>query len=157
MERFLDTYIERMRKAYPGFVPATSHEIASSFLAFKFGIYEKAVSECSNAIRLIPDSTPNAALKKALSILRESADDRVNSRVTTELANTFTEAERVFIPIVLAPEKNDDPVSLEIDNAFVLVYVVALITSAEDEEALEEYRRLIVRLLADYKKALGLE
>ena len=157
MERFLDTYIERMRGQFRGFPAATAHEIASSFLAFKFGLYEKAASECTNAIALVPDSPSNAALKKALSILRESADDRSNSRVTTGLVNTFTDAERAFVSINIPPEKNEDPVTLDIDNAFILIYVVALITSPDDEEALEEHRRLIVRLLADYKKALGME
>lgn len=157
MEQFLDTYIERMKGNFKGFPPATAHEIASAFLAFKFGLYEKAASECSNAIALIPDSPPNAALKKALSILSASANDRVNSKVTTELPDIFTEAERTFVAVVLQPGKSEDPVTLEIDNALVLVYVVALITSAEDEEALEEHRRLIVRLLTDYKKLLDLE
>lgn len=156
MERFLTTYIERMRGHFPGFPAKTAHEIASSFIAYKFGLYEKAASECSNAIALIPDGTANAALKKALGILSASADDRNNSRVTTELPVAFTDAERAFIPLVIPPEKNEDPVTLEIDNAFVFVYVVALITSPDDEEALEEHRRLIVRLLSDYKKALGL-
>ena len=51
----------------------------------------------------------------------------------------------------------EDPGTLNLDNALILVYVVALITSPDDEEALEEHRRLIVRMLTDYKKALGLE
>jgi hypothetical protein len=157
MERFLDTYIERMRKQFPGFPPATAHEIASAFLAFKFGLYENAVRECTHAIGLIPDSPANAALKKALAILRANADDRNNSQVTADLSVAFTDAERAFIPIVIPQDKNEDPGTVELDNALVMVYVVALITSADDEEALEEHRRLIVRLLSDYKKALGLE
>lgn len=157
MERFLDTYIERMRGQFRGLPPATAHEIASAFLAFKFGLYENAVRECSHAISLIPDSTPNAALKKALAIIRANADDRNNSLVTADLTLAFTDAERAFVPIVIPPEKNEDPGTLELDNALILAYVIALITSPDDEEALEEHRRLIVRLLTDYKKALGLE
>jgi hypothetical protein len=157
MERFLDNYIGRMREYFPGFPPATAHEIASAFLAFKFGLYEKAVSECTNAIGLIPDSTQNAALKKALAILRANAESRNNSQVAPEITIAFDEGERAFVAIVIPPEKNEDPATLDVDNALILVYVVALITSADDEDALEEHRRLIVRLLADYKKALGLE
>lgn len=156
MERFLDTFIGRMRGQYTGFPAATAHEIASSFIAFKFGLYEKAVSECLNAIALIPDSPANAALKKALTILADTAEDRANSHITTELAHSFTDAERAYLAVAVLPDRNDDPVSLEIDNAFILVYVAALITSADDEEALGEYRLLIVRLLETYKNAMGM-
>jgi hypothetical protein len=157
MERFLDTYIERMRGQFPGFPNATAHEIASAFLAYKYGLYEKAVSECANAIALIPDSAPNAALKKALAILQANAEDRNNSQVTADLNIAFTDAERSFVAIVIPAEKNEDPGTLELDNALIMVYVVAYITSEEDEEALDEHRRIIVRLLTDYKKAMGLE
>ena len=57
----------------------------------------------------------------------------------------------------LPVEKVEDPGTLNLDNALILTYVVALITSPEDEEALGEHHRLIVRMLTDYKKALGLE
>ncbi|MCK9580491.1 MAG: hypothetical protein M0Q92_08575 [Methanoregula sp.] len=157
MEKFLDTYIERMRGQFPGYPPATAHEIASAFLAFKFGLYENAARECSHAISLIPDSSSGAALKKALAILRAHAEDRNNSNVTTDLQIKFTEAERAFTAITIPPEKIEDPGTLELDNAHILIYVVALITSPDDEEALEEHRRMIVRLISDYKKALGME
>jgi hypothetical protein len=157
MEQFLDNYIERMRASYFGFPPSTAHEIASAFLAFKFGIYENAVRECTHAISLIPDSPPNAALKKALSIIRANAQDRDNSQVTADLSVAFSTDEHRFTAVNLPEEKIEDPGTYELDNAIILVYVVALITSPDDEEALEEHRRRIVRLLADYKKALGIE
>jgi hypothetical protein len=157
MEQFLDTYIERMRAAYTGFPPSTAHEIASAFLAFKFGIYENAARECTHAISLIPDSPANAALKKALAIVRANAEDRDNSQVTSDLTVAFSPEERRFTAINLPQDKIEDAGTFELDNAIILVYVVALITSEDDEEALEEHHRLIVRLLTDYKKALGLE
>lgn len=157
MEKYLDAYIERMRGQFRGYPAETAHEIATSFIAYKFGLYEKAVSECTNAIALIPEGGLNAALKKALSILRASAEDRVNSRITTELPLAFSDSERTYLPVIVPDAANEDPVTLEIDNAFVFVYVVALITSPDDEEALGEYRLLIVRLLDTYKKAMGME
>jgi hypothetical protein len=157
MERFLDAYIERTRPHFPGFPAATAHEIASAFLAYRYGLYENAARECSHAISLIPDSPANAGLKKALAIVRANAEDRNNSQVTADLSIAFTDAERVFVPIVIPPEKNDDPGTLELDNALIMIYVVALITSTDDEEALEEHRKTILRLLTDYKKAMGLE
>lgn len=157
MERFLDAYIGQTKTRFPGFPPATAHEIASAFLAYKFGLYENAVRECTHAISLITDSPANASLKKALAILRANAEDRNNSQVTADLSVAFTDAERAFVPIVIPPEKNEDPGTLALDNAIIMVYVVALITSPDDEETLEEHRNLILRLLSDYRKAMGLE
>jgi len=157
MERFLDAYIERIRPHFPGFPPATAHEIASAFLAFKFGLYSKAVDECTNAIALIPGGEANAALKKALDILRAHARDRDNSLVNTNPGIGFTEAEQKFIPVNLPADRIEDPESLNLDNAFILTYAVALITSADDEETMGEHRKLIIRMLAYYKKALDLE
>ncbi|OPX63673.1 MULTISPECIES: hypothetical protein [unclassified Methanoregula] len=157
MERFLDAYIERIRPQFPGFPPATAHEIASAFLAFKYGLYAKAVTECTNALALIPGGEANEALKKALMILRANAHDRDNSLVNTNPGIAFTEAEKNYIPVNLPADRIEDPGSFSLDNAFILTYAVALITSPDDEETMGEHRKLIVRTLTDYKKALGLE
>lgn len=156
MERFLEAYIERVRPHFPGFPPAAAHEIASAFLAFKYGLYAKAVVECTNAIALVPDGEANAALKKALGILRAHAHDRDSSLVNTNPGIAFADADLKFIPINLPADSIEDPGTFNLDNAFILTYVVALITSPDDEETLGEHRKLIVRTLTDYKKALGL-
>jgi len=156
MEKFLDTYIGKMRGQYPGFPPETAHEIASAFIQFTFGLYENAVRECSHAIALIPDSQSNAALKKALTIVRVHAELRHNSQVASDLSVGFTEPERAYVAIDLPDDQIADRTTLELDNAIIFIYVVALITSLDDEEALLEHRRSIVRMLADYKTALGL-
>lgn len=157
MERFLDTYIERMRPLFPGISPEAAHEMASAFLAFKFGLYLNAARECRQAISLIPFGGPGKALKKALAILQANAEDRNNSQVNADLSVSFAEDEKEFLAINLPQEKVEDPGTLSLDNALILIYTVALITSPEDEEPLEEHRRLIVRMLTDYKKALGLD
>jgi len=157
MEKYLDAYIARMRTHYPRFPPGTAHEVASAFLAFRFGLYENAARECTHAISLIPDSAPNLALKKALAIVRANADDRNNAQVTADRSMAFSPDEHSYTAINLPAEKIDDLETLELDNALILVYVVALITSPDDEEALDEHRRTIVRLLTDYKKAMGME
>lgn len=157
MERFLAAYIERMRPHFPKFPEETAHEIASAFLAFKFGLYANAVRECTNAITLVPEGESNGALKKALEIISANAQNRDNSLVTTDLGVAFSDAELKYVAVTIPPQNTEDPGTLNLDNALILVYVVALITSPEDEEALEEHRRLIVRMLTDYKRALGLE
>ena len=68
----------------------------------------------------------------------------------------FDEQERTYIAIKLAPDTVEDPGTLELDNALVLVYAAALIASPDDEEAMGEHRKFIVRLLTGYKKALGI-
>jgi hypothetical protein len=157
MERFLDAYIERMRTYFPGFPYETAHEIASVFLAFKFGLYANAVRECTHVIGLVPGGDSNGALKKALEIIRANAQDLDNFLVTADLSVAFTGADLQYVAITIPPEKAEDPGTLNLDNALILTYVVALITSPEDEEAMGEHRRLIVRMLTGYKKALGLE
>ena len=157
MERFLAAYIERIRPHFPHFPEETAHEIASSFLAFKYGLYANAVRECTHAIALIPEGESNTSLKKALEIIRANAEDRDNSRVTADPGVAFTDADLQYVPVTIPPQNAEDPITLNLDNALILVYVVALITSPDDEEALEEHRRLIVRMLTDYKRDLGLE
>ena len=157
MERFLDAYIERMRPFFPGFPGETAHEIASVFLAFKFGLYANAVRECTHALALVPGGMPNEALKRALEIIRANANDRDNSLVTSNLPLAFSEADLQFVAINLPADKVEDPKTLNLVNALILTYVVAVITSSDDEEAMEEHSKLIVRMLSDYKKELGLE
>jgi hypothetical protein len=157
MERFLDAYIERLRPLFPGVSPAAAHEMASAFLAFKFGLYQNAARECAHAVSLIPGEGPFKALKKALNILRANAEDRDSSIVDADLSVFFSEDEREYLAINLSPEKIEDPGTLNLDNALILIYAAALNTSPDDEEALQEHRRLIVRMLTDYKKALGFD
>jgi len=157
MERFLDNYIDRLRPLFPKISPEAAHEIASAFLAFKFGLYANAVRECTHALSLIPEGGSNAALKKALSIVRANAQDRDNSQVNADLSVFFSDEEKEYTAINLPVDKIEDPGTLSLDNALILAYAVALIASPDDEEALQEHRRLIVRMLTDYKKALGLD
>jgi hypothetical protein len=156
MERFLTEYSNRLRPYFPGFPELTAHEIASAFLAFKFGLFTTAVRECNHAISLIPDSRANNTLKKALSIIRENASDRENSQFTLNPDLGFSEDDRIFLPVVLPVDQVEDPGTLALENALVLIWCVALITSPEDEEAMIEHRTYIVRLLTGYKKALGI-
>jgi hypothetical protein len=156
MERFLTEYINRLRPHFTGFPVVTAHEIASAFLAFKFGLFRNAVHECTQAISLIPDTGANVALKKALTIVSAHAQNLDNAQFISDLSIFFSENERQYVPIMLPPDQVEDPGSLELDNALILIYSVAVITSPEDEEAMTEHRKFIVRLLSGYKKAMGI-
>ncbi len=155
MERFLTEYINRMKPHFPGFPDSTAHDITSAFLAFKFGLYPTAIRECTQAISLIPDSGANNALKKALSIVRANAQDLENSQFSADLSVGFSDEELKYVPISLPQDQIEDPRSLALDNALVMIYSVAVITSPDDEEAMIEHRKFITRLLQTYKKALG--
>jgi len=157
MERFLNEYLERIKNRFAGLPESTAHEVASAFLAFKFGLYSNAVRECSTTIPLVPATEPGLALKKALEIVRAHASSLENSQVTTDLSIGFTGQERDFIAVSLPHETNDDPANLELDNALTLLYAVAITTSPDDEEALGEHRKFVIRLLTSYKKALGMD
>jgi hypothetical protein len=162
MEQFLTDYIERIREGIDDIPDTTAHEIASAFLAFRFGLYANAARECKHAIELLgPGKNPAhqgayTALKKALGIVLANAQDLDNSLVTADLSLRFDEQERTYTAIKLAPDMVEDPGTLELDNALVLVYVAALVGSSDDEEAMGEHRKFIVRLLTGYKKALGI-
>jgi hypothetical protein len=156
MERFLTEYIERTKPLFSGIPDSTAHEIASAFLAFKFGLYSNAVRECTHALTLIPEGDAYSALKKALTIVKANAGNLDNSQFTTDSSIAFSEQELPFVAVRLTQDKIENPARLELDNALTLLYTVAINTSPEDEEALGEHRKYIIRLLTVYKKALGL-
>jgi hypothetical protein len=112
--------------------------------------------ECTTALSLNPDSGSNAALKRALSIVCANATNLGNAQFAPDLTIAFAEEEHQYIAINLPPDQIEDPGTFQLDNALALIYAVALITSPDDEETLAEHRKFIVRLLAGYKKALGM-
>jgi len=159
MEQFLTDYIERLRPQYTSIPEKTAHEIASSFLAFNFGIYANAINECSIALALVPggdNKESTNALKKALLIVKTNAEDLANSKVSADISVSFSEVERQFVAVRIPPDKVEDPGTLELNNALVLLYAVATITSPDDEQALDEHRKYVTKLLSAYKRALGL-
>jgi len=163
MEQFLTDYIERMRKGIDDIPETTAHEIASAFLAFRFELFANAARECKHALELLgPGKDPArsgayAALNKALRIVLVNAQKLDKSQVTADLSTKFDEQERTYVAIRLPPEAVEDPGTVELENALVLIFTAALIASPEDKEAMDEHRTFIVRMLRSYKKSLGIE
>ena len=157
MEKFLADYIARMRPLFPEISEPVAHKLASAFLSFRFGLYENAAREWSEAGSHIPGAGPAGTLKKAVSLLQAYAENLQNSQISEGKGDSFSGSERQYTAINLPADKIDDPGTLEIDNALVLVYTVSLMRSPDDEEALEEHRKFIVRMLNGYKKPLGFE
>lgn len=157
MEQFLRDYIARVKPEFPGIRNKTAHEIASAFFSFKFGLYQNTIEECRLALLELPDGGRTGALKKALQIVQLNAEDLENAQVTADTRAAFSESERQIVAINLPQEKIEDPASLELDNALVLLYAVAKNTSPDDEQALEEHQKFVLKILASYKKALGIQ
>jgi len=156
METFLKDYIERLRPAFSHIPEETGHTIASAFFSFKFELYPKTLRECTTALAQVPGNGASATLKKALSIVNAYAVAYGNAQVRPESVPAFDESDRLYLAVNLAPEANEDPLTLDLDNALLLIYAVALISSPDDEQALEEHRKFVVRMLDNYKRALGL-
>lgn len=156
MEKFLRAYIDRIRPDTPAIPQKTAHEIASAFFAFKFGLFKNAIEECNLASPALPDGKIKGALSKALQIVRANAENLENSGVTADLSVAFSEEEKAYVAVNLPPEKTEDPASLELDNALTLLYAVSMIASPEDEQALEEHQKFIIKILTSYKSALGI-
>jgi hypothetical protein len=157
MEKFLKDYIERVRPVF-GWIPEeTGHTIASAFFSFKFELYPKTLRECAAVLAQIPGGDGSATLKKALSIVNAYAVAYENAQVRPEAVPAFDDVDRAYLAINIAPEANEDPLTLDLDNALLLLYAVAVISSPDDEQALEEHRKYVVKMLEAYKRALGQE
>lgn len=156
MEKFLGDYIERMRPAFGRIPENTAHVIASAFFSFKFELYPKTLRECAAALSQVPDGGGNDALKKSLTIVRLYAEALENAQVRPDAVPAFTEPELAFLAVNLPRDRIEDPETLELDNALALIYAVAVITSPDDEQALDEHRNYVITLLETYKRALGI-
>lgn len=156
MDQYLNAYIERTRPQVAGFPQAAAHELASAFLAFKYGMYKNAIRECTHASTVIPAGALEGVLLKALLILRAHAEYRLNAQKLDNLALMFSPAEQAFAAITIPPAGIEDAGTLALDNALIFVWTVAWIASPEDEGMLEEHRETIVAILQNYKKAMGI-
>jgi len=157
MEKFLHAYIGRIRPDVPALPGKTAHAIASAFLSFKFGLFGKTAEQCKLALASVPEGKISAALAKALTIVQTNAEDLENSQVRPDMNVAFTAEELAYAAMNIPAGMNEDPASLELDNALVLLYAVAMITSPDDEEMLAEHQNYVIRILSSYKSALGIK
>jgi len=155
MEQYLYEYIERLRTSYQDIDRKTAHEVAQAFLSFRYGLYGNAVKEADEAIPLLGGTEPRKVLQKALSLMRTRAYNLENADVTPVTAITFDAEDAPYMAIQIPDEANDDPSTLLLNNAIILVYAVSFLTSPDDEETLEEHQKYIISILTSYKKAMG--
>jgi hypothetical protein len=154
MDRFLTEYLDRVRPAFSVLPEHAGHQIAFAFLSYKLGIYHDAVTRCDQALRLTGGLPVPPVLGTALRIVRERADALSNARYDAKLPFLFTKADLPFgIIDPTAPVVDAD--LFQLTNALVILYAAALVSSPDDEQALEEQEKYVLQLLATYRKSLA--
>jgi len=155
IKQILNDYIARIEPFLVTIDEETGHSVAQALLTYKFGLYENAAKKITEVLARLDTVTPHPdVLERALLILRERADGFAVSRVTTNPEHTFTEADYDTLAIRLRPDQIEDPAALDLDNALILLYVVGIETSPDDEQSLEEHQRFITQILESYKDKL---
>lgn len=156
MENYLYDYMERLRVIYSDIDRKTAHEIAQAFLSFRYALYGNAVKQADDAIHLMKDTEAQNVLKKALTIMRKRAGNLEIADVTPVTDIFFENDDAPYLAIHIPDEANQDPASLQLDNAIILIYSVSVMRSEDDEQTLEEHQKYITGILSSYKKAMGL-
>jgi len=156
MEHYLYDYMERLRVMFNDVDRKTAHEIAQAFLSFRYGLYGNTVKQADKAIPLMKDTEPEKVLKVALIILRERADKLKNADVTPVTDIFFASDDAPYLAIHIPEEADQDPATLQLDNAIIFIYSVSYMRSEEDEQTLDEHQKYIIGILNSYKKAMAL-
>ncbi|TAJ44239.1 hypothetical protein [Methanofollis fontis] len=155
-ERLFDAYCERIRPACAGIDKETGHAIASALLSYKFGLYGNAVEKAEAAIRLIEKKGAPKAIYTALGLLKRRAADLKAAVIVSEGLTLFSPEDREYLAMDLSEDLIEDRISFSIDNALILLYAVGLITSPDDEQALDEHRGFPIQIITSYRKQLDL-
>ncbi|MDD2788986.1 hypothetical protein [Methanoculleus sp.] len=155
MKQMLNEYIGRIEPLLTTIDEETGHQVAQSLLTYKFGLYGNAIEKSTAALARLDAINPHPdVLERALLILRERAGGFVDSRVTPNPEHTFTEADYNHLAIRFPPDQVEDPATLDLENALILLYAVGIETSPDDEQALEEHQRFVIQILEGYKEKL---
>ena len=59
---------------------------------------------------------------------------RTGMRSGLQTVPAFDDSDRAYLAVNLPPEVNEDPLTLALDNALLLLYAVAVISSPDDEQ-----------------------
>ncbi len=156
MNKFLNDYINRIRKDFEAIPGDPAHQISFAFLTFKMGLYEDTLRRCDRAAALLPLLPVSSVLRKALKVIRQRSQDLAELKVQTSGLPEFSPAEQHYLAVVLPGEQIEDPIHLTITNSLVLIYAVGLISSPDDTQALEEQERYVVQVLQTYRNFISL-
>ena len=154
MEKFLNDYIERMRPTYNRISQKTAHDVAATYLSYKFGLYGKAAEEASRALGALPDGDNMTRLKKALVMIGERSKKLDNSDYSLDTSVSFTPDDLPFLAMNLGEDQVEDMSILFFDNAILLIYAAAYVSSSEDQDTLDEQSALAINILETYQNSL---
>lgn len=155
MEKYLNDYMQRISPHYRDMDKDCAHQVASTILSFKYGLYPKTLQSAERALETLPDSKPNKTLKKAITIIHDRAKNLQKSRVKEASGQPFTPDDEEYLAIVLPLESVENKEDLKLDNAMLLLYAVAYLESEEDNQSLEEHRNFVLQILGTYKEDLN--
>ena len=155
MEKYLYDYMQRISPHFRNMDPDTAHEIASTVLSFKFGLYPKTLQSAENALARLPDTGAAKTLRKAVNIVGDRAENLEKSRVKAVSGESFSAEDEQYLAIVLPPESVEDKEDLKLDNALLLLYTVAYLESPDDGQSLDEHQNFILQILNSYKEELN--
>ena len=153
MDRFLSEYIDRVRPVFSAIPRDAAHQVAFAFLSYRLGIYHDAVTRCDQALKLIEGRPIPGVLGRALKIIRERAAALSQAQYDARLPFLFTKEDLPF-GIIDPKEPVADADLFQLTDALLLLYAAALITSPDDEQALEEQEKYVLQLIATYRKTL---
>lgn len=156
MEKYLYEYMHRITPFFRIVDRETAHEIASAVLAFKFTLYPKTMESIDTAISRLKGEGAFTALRKALTIIRDRAENLEKSGVKGYSGLTFTPEEEQYLAIIIAADQIESSEILALDNALLLAYAVAYLCSPDDGQMLDEHQNFALQILAAYKEAMGL-
>lgn len=174
MKKMLVEYLHRMQPVGNLIDEDTGHRIASVLLAFDMGMYDRAIEQC-NALLAITDKNAPAIVISAIRIISEQAKEQsglplrfkseYNLEGKAEIQQSgykgenkikhysFEPEQRDFFAIKIPDEKIEGQEGFEQDNALILLYAVAIISSPYDEQALEErLGKLVLHKMRFYLK-----
>jgi hypothetical protein len=154
MEKFLYAYMNRITPYFRSVDRNSAHEVASAVLSFKFGIFPNSVASAEKAIAGLRGEGSINTLRKSLIIIRDRAEKLQASLVKSYSEKAFTSDDFQYLPVVLPPDLIDSPENYTLDNALVLCYAVAYLSSPDDGQMLDEHQNFVIQILNSYKEAL---
>jgi len=155
MEKYLYEYIHRITPFFSKVTRDCAHDIASTVLSFKFGLYAKAGTDASRALSRLGDIENRAVLEKALKIVKDRAEALDQSRPGEFSPLEFDREEYPFLAIRISPEQVEDPHVYTFDNALLLLYAVAYLQSPDDGQSLDEHQNFVIQVLENYRDFIG--
>ena len=155
MEKYLYDYMHRITPFFQIVDRKTAHEIAAAVLSFKFDLYPKTIGSADNAISGLKGEGAFAALRKALTIIRDRAKKLEASEVKDYSSLTFTSDEEQYLAIIIPEDQIESIEVLTLDNSLLLAYAVAYLCSPDDGQMLDEHQNFAIQILAPYKQVMG--